>query len=243
MYGNSREYSIQPHCPWYEAQQSYGPPNVKWCEKTQCSWVNEPANAYSNAGYLIAGVLIMAKLSQGKDRLLKELGLMIFLMGLGSFVYHSTNNFFTQFFDFLGMFLMTSIVMGVFSKRIRGENIRSHYSYSWMFLFLNTFMFWVFHFNQIPIQFTVVVNTVVLISMEVWGRVKEDKSPKLTHFLGAIISLAVAQVFSGLDLKRTWCEPENLILHGHAIWHLIGAVGMVFLGFYIRELIKVKEQK
>ena len=37
-----------PGCPWFESVQTYGVPNVKWCENTLCSIVNEPANAYSN---------------------------------------------------------------------------------------------------------------------------------------------------------------------------------------------------
>jgi hypothetical protein len=241
MYENTRIYSIEPHCPWYKAQQSYGPPNVKWCEQTQCSWINEPANTWSNLGFLLIGILIYKKLSEGKDKLLKELGVMIFLMGAGSFVYHATNNFFTQFFDFLGMFLMTSIVLGIFTRRIQKKDIRTHYAYSWMYLFFNTFIFWVFHFNEIAIQFTVVINTVALIGMEVASRVIGNNRPKLHYFSLSLVSLGAAQTFSAMDLKRTWCEPENLFLHGHAIWHVLAAVGMWFLALHVRECLRVQK--
>ena len=32
MYNSTKEFTIEPHCPWYQEQQVYGPPNVIWCE-------------------------------------------------------------------------------------------------------------------------------------------------------------------------------------------------------------------
>ena len=54
-----REFTISPQCPWYEAQQAYGPPNVNWCEQTVCHIINEPANTWSNLIFLFVGLIII----------------------------------------------------------------------------------------------------------------------------------------------------------------------------------------
>ena len=44
LYKDNQEFTIAPQCPWYDAQQTFGPPNVDWCEPTICAYINEPAN-------------------------------------------------------------------------------------------------------------------------------------------------------------------------------------------------------
>ena len=64
-----KEFTIEPGCPWYEAQQSYGAPNVNWCEPTVCSVINEPANTWSNLPYLLVSLVLIKKM---KDQPLKN---------------------------------------------------------------------------------------------------------------------------------------------------------------------------
>lgn len=233
MYKGTREFTIEPHCPWYEAQQTYGAPNVNWCEPTRCALINEPANTWSNLPYLLVGVLIYQKLSHSADRVMKELGWAIFLMGLFSFIYHATNNFLTQLFDFVGMYLMTSLVLSLQLKRIC-EKSSSHYNYFWAAMFFNLLIFWIFHLNNIAIQHTVAIQGVCIFAAEIWGRRKLSVKPTLKYFWLAILSLAVAQTFSILDLQRIYCVPENTFFHGHAIWHIVGAVGMWMLAKHVK---------
>jgi hypothetical protein len=44
-----------------------------------------------------------------------------------------------------------------------------------------------------------------------------------------VSSLALAQTFSTLDLTRVWCDPDNHVLQGHALWHLLSAVAIAFV--------------
>lgn len=45
-------------------------------------------------------------------------------------------------------------------------------------------------------------------------------------YLG-LICMGCAQIFSQLDLKRIWCNPADHIFQGHALWHLLGAIGLL----------------
>lgn len=245
LYSNpaTREFTVEPGCPWYEAQQSYGAPNVNWCEPTQCALINEPANAWSNLGFLVVAVAIYLRLAtKPLAQFAKDWSVAIFIMGAMSFLYHATNNFFTQFFDFFGMFLMTSIPIAINILRVQGKD-PSHYRtlYGWIFA-ANLFLFQCFVFMNIAVQQTVTINALAILFLELIAQYKENGFKNLglnlKYFWLSGGIMAIAQTFSQLDLKRKWCEPENLVLHGHAIWHVIGSLGMVTLFLHYRQFSK-----
>jgi hypothetical protein len=35
-------------------------------------------------------------------------------------------------------------------------------------------------------------------------------------------------VCSVLDVSRVWCEPANHWLQGHAVWHVLSALALLF---------------
>jgi hypothetical protein len=84
-----------PSCPWYPVTEKVGAPNIKWCEETLCQWVSEPANTWSNLGYMIVAVIIMYLVNKNnQDSKLKQLGPIIFFMGAMSFFYNQNNFYF-----------------------------------------------------------------------------------------------------------------------------------------------------
>ena len=90
---------LQPGCPWYEVSL-LAPPNVKWCEASQCSWITEPANTWSNLAYIIAAVIIYKLYKNNGGEVLKRASWYAFWIGITSGIYHASYNFFTQVFDF-----------------------------------------------------------------------------------------------------------------------------------------------
>lgn len=238
MYSNTKEFTIGPSCPWYREQQAYGPPNVNWCEPTQCALINEPANAWSNLALLLAGVLIITKLNQTKEKVIRDFGWAVFVTGFFSFTYHATNNYFSQFFDFLGMYLSTSLPLAIQTQRLRGKNPRDYHAFFWFYMFGSTCMFWFFHLWGIAIQHTIILQVVSMLVLEIVCRAREGKLSQMKYFWGSLLLMGIAQTFSQLDIKRIWCEPENVFLHGHAIWHVFSAAGMVMLALHYREVLK-----
>jgi hypothetical protein len=56
------------------------------------------------------------------------------------------------------------------------------------------------------------------------------------YFLLSVLLIVVAEMFSLLDLTRTWCNPDNLILHGPAIGHVLGALSIWCAFLHYRQL-------
>ncbi|MGK0367569.1 MAG: putative membrane channel-forming protein YqfA (hemolysin III family) [Thermoproteota archaeon] len=242
LYSNAkREMTIEEGCPWYEAQQEYGAANVNWCEPTRCSIINEPANSWSNFGYIFAAIIILVKINQMKEVVIKHFAWAVIAMGTFSFTYHATNNYFSQFFDFIGMFLMTSLVIAFNVQRVRGKDPRNLYAQYWFIFSMNVIIFMCFDFNNRPIQQIVMLNVIPLIVLDLIAGYKEGILKKYTWFGLGALSLLVAQIVSQLDLKRIYCEPDNLFLHGHAMWHVIGGLGMVFLGMHMVMVLKERK--
>ena len=65
---------------WFRAVNSY-------CERTDAGYWSEPVNALSNAGFLLAAV-VMWRLAAG-DRGARLLAAVLFLIGVGSFLFHT----------------------------------------------------------------------------------------------------------------------------------------------------------
>lgn len=234
LYSNKiHEMTIAPNCPWYDAQQAFGAPNVNWCEPTICSIINEPANTWSNLGYIFAGLILMRAI---KDPLLKTFGPILIFMGIMSGVYHSTNNYFTQLGDFIGMFTMMSFLLTFNLQRVFSQSFKNFYATYWFFVFLNTLIFISFDILDMAVQKIMLINTIPIILLDLIAGVKEQKLKSYKFLVLASLSLIVAQAFSIIDIKRIYCEPENVFLHGHVIWHLLSALGMLFAGFHIQRM-------
>lgn len=229
---DKREMSIQPGCPWHTAQQTLGAPNVKWCEATQCSWISEPANTWSNLGYLIVGLVLIRKL---KVSGLSGFGWAVLLMGLFSLVYHATNNFYTQFLDFVGMFLMMSYLWAFHLRRgfARLPNFGANF---WALMFVNGFLFTSFMVFDQPVQLLMLLNAAPILALDLLLGAREGSLRHYGQFGLSALLLVVAQGFAIMDIQRLYCEPQNQWLHGHVLWHLLGAGGMYFAGQHLRRL-------
>lgn len=235
MYSNNFESTIQPGCPWHNHQLYFGPPNVNWCEPTICSWINEPFNAWSNLGYLILGLVLIFK---STHRLERQFGGLVLFTGLASFIYHSTNNFFTQYFDYLGMIALLSFAISFNISRILNDNQKISLFLGWILSFylvaLNLFMM-----LKIPIQLIVLLGcgSVLILEIVCFYILKTKSKIKLSdlnYFILSLLFLGLGQTFAVLDLNRVYC-PTQLWITGHVLWHFFGALG---LGFYALHLKK-----
>ena len=75
-----------------------------YCERTDPSFWAEPANAFTNLAFILAGLLIALQ----KHPPARTLGMLIVLIGLGSFLFHTFANRLTGFLDvlFIGVYLI-----------------------------------------------------------------------------------------------------------------------------------------
>lgn len=234
LYDNqTREFTIPPQCPWYQAQQAYGAPNVNWCEKTYCSHINEPANTWSNLSFLIVGLLILKKF---EDTYIRTFAFIVLLMGFFSAVYHATNNYLSQHLDFLGMSLMTSFILAFEFKRMLKASLTSFYTYFWFFVALNMMTIIVLNIVDIPIQTLLLINGLPILILDLYCGVKDKVLHKYVYFFIGLLLLIAAQISAQIDLKRVYCVEESLLLHGHVIWHLLSGSAMGFIALHMQRV-------
>ncbi len=223
-YGTEREFTIAPGCPWYEAQQNYGPPNVNWCEPTTCSIISEPINTWSNLGLILIGLWILFRF---RSYLGRFFGGAVFAMGSLSFIYHASNNFLTQYIDFLGMyFVMSFLVTGTLLRFFRASQA-SFFTWYWFIYSLHCVSFMVFHILEVPVQYIMYLNLGPVILMEFVIYLRTRKWEEQKFFLFGLFLTLMAQTIALVDIQRIYCNPSGWV-HGHALWHLIGALAVYF---------------
>ncbi len=227
-YGTERQYTIDPGCPWYESQQSYGPPNVNWCEPTTCSLINEPINTWTNLGLILVGVFILFRF---RSYLGRFFGGTVFTMGVLSFIYHATNNFLTQYIDFLGMFLVMSFLFAGTLLRFFKASQGSFFTWYWFVFSAHCVLFMVFHIIETPVQYIMYLNLgpIILLELLIFLRTRKFNHQKF-FFLGVGLTI-IAQIIAITDIQRIYCDPNGWI-HGHALWHLIGAPAAYFFALH-----------
>ncbi|GAB4424320.1 MAG: hypothetical protein OHK0011_04880 [Turneriella sp.] len=221
-----------PHgatCPWHDWAAKTGAPNIKWCEETLCAWISEPANTWSNLGYLIAGAAIFYLAKRKKhDFALKLFGPIVFFMGLMSLVYHMSNFYLTQVLDFVGMFFFVGWAIAMNLARM--GKLRENQILI-MIPGLAAVLTGILHLMYlvgIRFQVLVLIAAVVIIATEYAAR--PQSTPKATYrwFAATLALLSVAFSFSIVDGKRLWCDvsAHGWFSQGHAIWHWIASVAM-----------------
>ena len=228
-----------PGCPWYDSLQIHGPANLKWCEERVCGWINEPANAWSNAAYFLAAAWIFHKARQENSRGGLFFAFAVFVMGALSFLYHASNNFLTQALDFTGMFLMVFFVIAGNLARMRWLSRRAAFI---LYLFAcvgGTAALWPIHATGLKIQWLVAVAAVVLAASEYGARVAEGETRSLKLFWTCAAVMVASELCSLADGGRFLCDPSSHLVQGHALWHCGGGVGMTLLyAFSSRDFAK-----
>lgn len=231
---------VNPHapgCPWYDAAELFGAPNIKWCETTICSWISEPANTWSNLLYLILALFIFAQNRKSPHLELRWMGPAMFLMGLFSLIYHASNNYLTQVFDFIGMYLLVFWFL-VINLRRAGRIARSSQVGVWAALSVAcTALVHVMYLTGLKFQLIVAFAAAAIIATEMMARRHaESERVPLGNFLAGLALIGMAQAASLLDGSRLACAPDHPWLQGHAVWHVLAAIGLYFSVEHYRKL-------
>lgn len=230
---------IPPGCPWHDAQINYGTPNVDWCEPTRCAWITEPLNTWSNLAFLIAGIWILYRF---KHPALRIFAWIVIIMGLFSAIYHATNNALSQYLDFFGMALMMSALFSLLTIRLWRSSERILKASFLAFITLNILLLWFLHAVNAPIQNMIFINALPIILAEAYFitlRKTASGWKSWGYLVLTVMVLVCAQVFAQLDLKRIYCHPEGY-LHGHVLWHILCATGMVTATYHLEQHIPKK---
>ncbi|MBL7663989.1 MAG: ceramidase domain-containing protein [Bacteriovoracaceae bacterium] len=237
------EPTIPQGCPWYEGQVKFGMPNINWCENTVCHIINEPANALTNFSYIFVGLALWYVQKKRNDVKLPYFVPAVLLVGFFSLIYHSTNNALTQFLDFIGMYLYTSLLI-VYNLLRAGYISKAQRCWAYLAaIMINNVIFFVFPMIGIPVQLIIALDVGVILSLEYMAYKKSTSPINYKQLKIALALMAVAQMFSQLDMKRIMCDPDNHFLQGHALWHILSGISMWFAyHFYLQFSEKLKKE-
>lgn len=230
-------------------------PNIwqRWepatCIKTGCfceaantqSPIRQAANTYSSLGFVFSGMFIFASARKGKRfwaGYSTLMGLASIIVGVGSAFYHASLTFIGQFLDVFGMFLLAAFMLVYAFERIWKLRIITTLG---LFLTLNIFLSWL----QIAIsdtrRYAFAIVLVMALVFEYYFRVKDKPHIDVRFLQVGIGLLAGAYIIWILDNMRIVCF-ETSLLQGHAIWHLLGAVSVVFLHqYYLSEKLQLRD--
>jgi hypothetical protein len=225
-------YYSNPHghqCPWYPYNELFGPSNIQWCEETMCQWVSEPINTYSNLSYILISLILFAFVLKKKNSDLNMMPKLLLGIGIASSIYHASNNYMGQILDFLFIFLFLFWPLTLNMKRLGKISEKNQYYFYGAITSAFLIVMHIMYLTFIPFQFLAAVAGALLCLSE-WKCSKiEGNNDRYAYFITALLVIAVGEVFSFLDLKRVICTPSNHLFQGHALWHIISAIGLGFL--------------
>lgn len=216
-----------PSCPWHDSAELLGAPNLKWCEATRCGWVSEPANTWSNLAFLLFAVVIFMQCRKSPHIELRWMGPAMFFMGLCSGLYHASNNYLSQLFDFIGMYLLVFWFLAINLRRSGVvSRARQHQAFAAMVI-TGIVLVHLMYLAQLRFQLIIAVASLAVLVTEFTARRHSviERAP-LRWFAAGLVLLVLAQAFSLADLTRLLCDPQDHFFQGHALWHVLSAAAL-----------------
>jgi hypothetical protein len=232
------ERLFSPGCPWWDLRTTWGAPNVKWCEATLCTWVNEPANAWSNVAYVAVALTCLWQWSTTRNPAQGHFAWTTLLVGVLSFAFHATNNFGTQLLDFVGMYVLIFLLLALNLHRLgwipssRVVPLHVGMTVGSVLLLL------VLRAAGLPYQFVVLAVVLLIVGTELVLSQRAGPRRQTQDFWRAVGLMAVAAACSVADVSRRWCDPDNHWLQGHAAWHVASALALLFAARHYARVVE-----
>jgi hypothetical protein len=213
-------------------EQRFGSANVKWCEERLCSFINEPANAWSNILYLIIGAYLIYQGYKSQKKPSGQFqfffGCVVYIMGFCSFVYHATNNYLTQILDFIGMFFYIYLLLTLSLYNLKIIKAKTGVMFFLGLVAVSTALIPLAKYVNFPYQVIVAFSSIAIVLLQImaWNKARTIYPKK--DLLWCIFFFVIASIFSFMDVSRMWCNPQNHLIQGHALWHILNAIGVYF---------------
>ncbi len=206
-------------CFW----SGWAPQKYLYCETQMCGWLQQPANTWSNIGYLIAALLILRSGQKGVEKAFFFWS--TFALFLGSTVFHMSGTNVGKLLD-VGAMLVLS--MGICSLAIQRyfywprKKTQLFYAVG---LFFSLVFLAIFDIANIPFGLQIAVAAILEFQM-----IREKRGKLLGKYLSLSLFIEfLAGIALILDITRTWCDPDNHFINGHAVWHLLSAAAIYTL--------------
>lgn len=158
---------------------------------------------------------------------LKLLGYFGILLGLMSGFYHASGSLIGELFDFSAMFLFSTYFIVAAAARLYGWK-NSKVLTVGAFLALATITILIIVPLIGPSLFASQIALAAYLEYRIWKQ-PGIAHPSFKNFVIAVVLLNVAFLIWNLDKSKIICDPDLHWISGHAVWHLITAVGAFFV--------------
>jgi hypothetical protein len=209
-------------CPWLGFAQQIDP--HPFCEERLCAWIVEPANTWTNIGFLIAAIAIHRTQTDGKEmkRLFARATFTLFVC---SALFHATGTVFGKMADVSAMFVLSMGILSLAIKRYFDLSDRkTELSYAIGLILSLAFLFVTKVGN---VLFGAELLVAAILESLIWR--KKVNAIDARWALFSLGTLVLAFSFWNLDIAGILCRPTNHILTGHGIWHLLTASSIYLL--------------
>jgi hypothetical protein len=216
--------------------------------------IRQPANTWSNLAYFLVGLFALTlgvqdfKQSGRKesDNFLVRYPIFSIMFGLsvvyvffGSFLYHASLTSYFQKIDQTGLY-STIIIVLVFNIykifpvfRFRQQWKSSHALMVGLIFLFNYIIFT--HLWTININLLFPTLVVMVFITSAYYTLFINKEHYFTNYLWAASAIMVlAGIIWILDRTDVVCSPDS-IFQGHALWHILTAVSLLFIYMYYRS--------
>ena len=209
---------------------------ANFCEAARDGLVRQPANTLSNAGFVVAGLLVARRAGRLDAEAVMSrtvatfFACVVVLLGPGSAAMHATQSEWGGHLDMLSMYLVAGFAAPwAWTRWTRAGTGAFVGAYVACVAACELVGLWpdpvpVVHYSG-NLAFGVLLVAAVVIETLVWRR--GETTIVFRHGVVALVAMLVAFTIWLLS-NAGWCDPHSL-LQGHAAWHLLCAVSAYWL--------------
>ncbi|WP_339693310.1 ceramidase domain-containing protein [uncultured Parasphingorhabdus sp.] len=215
------------------------------CTETRCfcemprtgALLLQPANSLSSLGFVFIGFLmiLMARSRDWNSALpplsANMLGVAAIIVGTGSVLLHATLTLWGQFFDVLGMYLVSGFFL--VSALAKWRSIPDRRAMIYYGLLCAVLVAILYALPEVRRWLFAVILLAAIVLELVFARPLRLQV-RTGYYVAGLVANIVAFTIWNLDQRGQLCAPDSL-LQGHAIWHLLGAVALWFVFLYYRS--------
>lgn len=203
-----------------------------FCEAARDARVLQPANTYSNLGFVLAGLLVAWHAGRVRlGGLATPYACMVVLLGPASAAMHATQSTLGGHLDLLSMYLVASFAAAYAVMRWYGRD-RLFFWQVFSLMVAGCELVGLLS-DDVPVvqqsgnlAFAALLLTAVVVEVRLWRRTAGERTD-LRWGTAALGTILLAFLIWNAT-KTLWCDPHSL-LQGHAVWHLLGAVSAYLL--------------
>ncbi|WP_417736078.1 ceramidase domain-containing protein [Rosistilla oblonga] len=190
------------------------PARMQFCERTLDGPIKHPADTWTNIGPLVAGIFILIYANRPLERLL---GVAAIWTGLASGYFHASNTILGETLDLSGMFMFILSIAAL--QQHRSDPNRPGQRMLIAIVLVGSLILTVL--SSFSTAFASPMFAVIVVIVVARGLYDS----MLTRWAYAmVITFLIAWGFWWLDYMHIVCHPDNHILTGHGLWHLLNGV-------------------